>query len=100
MSVCTVSWCWGWLSKETIQVHLLDNGFMEGYYIWMCHGEVEEFARSYRSSSQGVLVKNSNYSNRWCMISQALVLRLMTNPFMKVFLKIQIIRSSENCSSM
>ena len=43
----------GWLSIETVQVHLLDNGFMEGYYIWRCHGEVEELARSYGSSSQG-----------------------------------------------
>ena len=39
-----------WLSKETIQVHLLENRFIEGYYIGRCLGEVEEFARSYGSS--------------------------------------------------
>ena len=64
----------GWLSKETVQVHLLDNGFMEGYYVWRCHGEMEEFARSYGSSSRrggegpGDEV---SHSNRRCMMSQA-----------------------------
>src|SRR3954467_11219819 len=45
-----------------------------------------------------VLVKNSNLSSRWCMISQAPVLWLMTSLFTKVSLMIQIIRSSGNCS--
>src|SRR5436189_2723724 len=89
-----------WLSKETVQVYLLDNGFMEGYYIWRCHGEVEELARSYGAARRGVLVKNSNHSNRWFMMSQAPVLWLITSPFTKVCLKSQIHRSSANCPPM
>src|SRR3954462_13634898 len=83
---CSCAQCYcvkGWHSKEAVQVHLLDNGFMEGYYVWRCHGEVEEVARSYGSSSQGVPVKNSNHSNKWCMMSQAPVLWLMTSPITK-----------------
>src|SRR3954471_3645568 len=52
------------------------------------------------AARRGVLVKNYNHSNRWCMISQAPVLWLMTSPFTKVCRKIQIIRSSENCSPL